>query len=125
MIYGIGIDTIEVARIEKQLTGSERFKTRIFTPGEIEYCEAKKNKAQNYAARFAAKEAFFKALGTGWRGGLAFTQVEVRNDALGKPEIRLSGKARELTETNGITNIQVSLTHLKDVASAIVTLETP
>ena len=125
MIYGIGIDTIEVARIQKQLTGSERFKTRIFTPAEIEYCEAKKNRAQNYAARFAAKEAFFKALGTGWRGGLAFTQVEVRNDTLGKPEIRVQGKARELIEANNITHIQVSLTHLKDIASAIVTLETP
>ena len=125
MIYGIGIDTIEVARIQKQLTGSERFKARIFTATEIEYCEAKKNQAQNYAARFAAKEAFFKALGTGWRGGLAFTQVEVRNDSLGKPEIHLSGKAQELIEANGIINIQVSLTHLKDFASAIVTLETP
>lgn len=125
MIYGIGIDTIEVARIHNQLTGGERFKTRIFTPAEIDYCEAKKNKAQNYAARFAAKEAFFKALGTGWRGGLAFTQVEVRNDSLGKPEIHVRGKAQELIEANGITNIQVSLTHLKDIASAIVILETP
>jgi holo-[acyl-carrier protein] synthase len=125
MIHGIGIDTIEVARIHKQISGSERFKARIFTPAEIEYCEAKKNKAQNYAARFAAKEAFFKALGTGWRGGLAFTQVEIRNDSLGKPEIHLSGKAQELIEAKGITNIQVSLTHLKDIASAIVTLETP
>jgi len=125
MIFGIGIDSIEVERIRKQLDRSERFKQRIFTAAEIDYCESKKNKAQNYAARFAAKEAFLKALGKGWRDGLAFHQVEVRNNRWGKPEIQLSGRARELIEENGITHIQVSLTHLKDIASAIVTLETP
>ena len=123
MIYGIGVDLIEVERIQKQLSRSDRFINRIFTPDEITYCEAKKNKAQNYAARFAAKEAFFKALGTGWRGGLAFNQVEIVNDSLGKPEIRLHGKAEELIAERGITNICVSLTHLKDIASAVVTLE--
>ncbi len=123
MIYGIGVDLIEVERIQKQLSRSDRFINRIFTPDEIKYCEAKKNKAQNYAARFAAKEAFFKALGTGWRGGLAFNQVEIVNDSLGKPEIRLHGKAEELIAERGITNICVSLTHLKDIASAAVTLE--
>jgi holo-[acyl-carrier protein] synthase len=124
MIYGIGIDLIEVERIRKQLANGDRFKDRIFTPDEIAYCESKKNKAQNYAARFAAKEAFFKALGTGWRGGLAFDQVEIVSDSLGKPEIRLHGKAEQLITEKGITNICVSLTHLKDIASAVVTLET-
>ncbi len=123
MIYGIGIDLIEVERIRKQLERSDRFINRIFTPDEIVYCESKKNRAQNFAARFAAKEAFFKALGTGWRGGLAFNQVEVVNDSLGKPEIRLHGKAEKLIAEKNITNICVSLTHLKDFASAIVTLE--
>ena len=123
MIYGIGIDTIEVPRIQKQLTQSERFKERILTKHEITYCESKKNKAQNYAARFAAKEAFFKALGTGWRGGLGFNQVEIINDKLGKPQIRLYGKAKLLIEEKGITDIHVSLTHLKDTASSIVILE--
>jgi holo-[acyl-carrier protein] synthase len=123
MIYGIGIDLIEVERIHKQLARSDRFIQRIFTPDEIVYCEAKKNKAQNYAGRFAAKEAFFKALGTGWRGGLAFHQVEIVNDPLGKPEIRLHGKAKQLIAERGITSIRVSLTHLKDVAGAVVTLE--
>ncbi len=83
MIYGIGIDLIEVERIRRQLDRSDRFIKRIFTPDEIVYCESKKNKAQNYAARFAAKEAFFKALGTGWRSGLAFNHVEIINDSLG------------------------------------------
>jgi holo-[acyl-carrier protein] synthase len=124
MIYGIGIDLIEVERIRKQLERGDRFVNRIFTPDEIVYCDSKKNRAQNFAARFAAKEAFFKALGTGWRGGLAFSQVEVVNDSLGKPEIRLHGKAEELIAEKGITNICVSLTHLKDFASAVVTLET-
>ncbi len=124
MIKGIGIDSIEVSRIHKQLIQSERFKERIFTPDEVAYCEAKKNKAQNYAARFAAKEAFFKALGTGWRGGLGFNQVEIINNELGKPEIRLHGKAKQLIEETGITDIHVSLTHLKDTASSIVILET-
>ena len=123
MIYGIGIDLIEVERIRKQLERSDRFINRIFTPDEIVYCESKKNRAQNFAARFAAKEAFFKALGTGWRGGLAFNQVEVVNDSLGKPEIRLHGTAEKLIAEKNITNICVSLTHLKDFASAIVTLE--
>jgi len=124
MIYGIGIDAIEVQRIQKQLTQSGRFKERIFTQNEISYCESKKNKAQNYAARFAAKEAFFKALGTGWRGGLGFNQVEITNDELGKPEIHLYGKAKQLIEGKGITDIHVSLTHLKATASSIVILET-
>ena len=123
MIFGIGIDIIEVPRIQKQLTQSERFKERIFTKLEISYCESKRNKAQNYAARFAAKESFFKALGTGWRGGLGFTQVEIINDRLGKPQIRLYGKAKQLIEKRGITKIHVSLTHLKDTASSIVILE--
>jgi holo-[acyl-carrier protein] synthase len=124
MIYGVGIDVIEVERIRRQLARSDRFKTRIFTPHEIAYCDGKKNRAQNYAARFAAKEAFFKALGTGWSGGLAFNQVEVVNDARGKPEIRVYGRAKQLIEENGVIHIQVSLTHLKDIASSIVTLET-
>ena len=123
MIVGIGIDIIEVARIQKQISRGDKFKERLFTPLEIAYCESKKNRQQNYAARFCAKEAFFKALGTGWREGLGFKQVEVINDEKGKPEIRLHGKAQQLAADAGITNIQVSLTHLKEIASAIVTLE--
>ena len=123
MIYGAGIDLIEVARIEKQVKAGTRFKERIFTEKEIAYCEKKKNSAQNYAARFAAKEAFFKALGTGLSGGLAFQDVEVLNLSSGKPDIVLHGKAKLFAERQGIRNIQVSLTHLKDVAGAVVLLE--
>ncbi|MCJ7682039.1 MAG: holo-ACP synthase [Candidatus Aminicenantes bacterium] len=123
MIYGVGIDMIETARVEKQLLRNERFRDRVFSPFEIEYCESKKNKAQNYAARFAAKEAFMKALGIGWRKGLSFKDIEVRNDDLGKPTIVLHGKARDLADERKIRNIQVSLTHLKDIAGAHVTIE--
>jgi len=123
MVYGIGIDMIEVMRIEKQVSAGPRFVERIFTPHEIDYCEKKKNKAQNFAARFASKEAFLKALGTGWRKGIAFKEIEVVNDELGKPEIVLYGKAKQMAEERKIIRIQLSLTHLKEMASAIVILE--
>ncbi len=123
MIFGQGIDIIEVARIEKQINRGDRFKNRIFTSRVREYCDGKKHGAQNYAARFAAKEAFFKALGTGWRGGMTFQDVEVVNNELGKPEIVLYGKAQKLAEEFAIKRIHVSLTHLKDYASSVVTLE--
>ncbi|NOR15794.1 MAG: holo-ACP synthase [Candidatus Aminicenantes bacterium] len=123
MIFGQGIDIIEVARIEKQISRGDRFKDRIFTSREREYCDGKKHCAQNYAARFAAKEAFFKALGTGWRGGVTFQDVEIVNDELGKPEIVLYGKAQKLAEEHAIKRIHVSLTHLKDYASSVVILE--
>jgi holo-[acyl-carrier protein] synthase len=123
MIVGIGTDIIEIARIERLLTKQKRFQKRIFTEVEIAYCETKKNNAQNYAARFAAKEAFLKAIGTGWRQGVAFKEIELVNNEQGKPEIFLSGKAKEIADNLGITNIQVSVSHLKDFAIAVVTAE--
>ena len=123
MIYGVGVDLIEVARVAKQIETDNRFKERIFTKKEITYCESKKYKAENYAARFAAKEAFFKALGTGWRDGMVFIEVEIINDELGKPKIFLSGKTKQIAENKGINNIHVSLSHIRDFASSIVTLE--
>ncbi|MBN1223867.1 MAG: holo-ACP synthase [Candidatus Aminicenantes bacterium] len=124
MIVGIGTDIIEVARIKKLIDGQERFKKRIFTASEIAYCERKKNKAQNYAARFAAKEAFLKAIGTGLRQGISFKEIEVVNNEHGKPEIFLYGTAKEFTLKMGVTNIQVSLSHLGEMAVAVVTAET-
>jgi len=123
MIFGIGLDIIEVARVGRLIEKDNGFKERIYTSREIDYCEAKKNKAQNYAARFAAKEAFMKAMGTGWRGGLAFNHIEVVNNELGKPEIVLHGQAKLLVEKEGITNINISISHVKDFASSIVTIE--
>ncbi len=123
MILGIGIDGVEVARVEKGISSTEGLKEKLFTSREIEYCESRRYSAQNYAARFAAKEAFLKAIGTGQRNGLAFGEIEIVNDELGKPDIVLSGKAKECAEAKKITNIQVSLSHTKELASAIVTLE--
>ena len=124
MIYGIGLDIIEVSRIEKQISSErKRFQQMLFTENEIKYCEHKRNKSQNYAARFAAKEAFFKAIGTGWRNGTGWKEIEIVNDELGKPEIVLHGKAKKIIEENGISNIFVSLSHLKETAVAVVILE--
>ena len=123
MIFGIGIDNIEVERIKKQIDGSTKFKEKIFTMNEIDYCESKKNYAESFAARFAAKEAFLKAIGTGWSDGLKFNDIEILNDMKGKPMIHLQGKAKQVILDNEISNIQVSLTHLKEIASAIIIIE--
>jgi holo-[acyl-carrier protein] synthase len=123
MIYGIGTDIIEVARIEKVMERDIGFRDKIFTPGEIAYCETKKHKFENYAARFSAKEAFLKAIGTGWRFGIRFADIDVFHDDLGKPFIRVTGKAKELITDLSISKIHVSLSHLKEMATAIVILE--
>jgi len=123
MIVGIGTDIIEVERIRKHIEAGFGFREKVFTLKEIAYCESKTNKAQNYAARFSAKEAFLKAVGTGLRRGLAFTDIEVLNNELGKPEMQLHGEAQELINRLGVTNLQISLTHLRDWVNAIVILE--
>jgi len=123
MVYGIGTDIIEVSRIKTVMERDIGFREKIFTSVEIEYCETKKNKYQNYAARFSAKEAFLKAIGTGWRFGIRFGDIEVYHDELGQPHIHVFGKAEELVTREGISGIHVSLTHLKELANAIVILE--
>jgi holo-[acyl-carrier protein] synthase len=123
MIVGIGTDIIEVERIARLLSEKKKFKDRIFTQKEIEYCDGKINHVQNYAARFAVKEALLKAIGTGWREGVAFKEIEVVNDKKGKPELVLTGSAKRITEELGVTNIQVSISHLKDLAIGMVLLE--
>ena len=123
MIFGVGTDIIEVQRIEEKIARTRGLKTRLFTEGEIAYCESKHRPAQHFAARFAAKEAFLKAMGTGWSGGHAFSEIEIVNDALGKPELFVSGKVREFCEAHRIAGMEVSLTHIKDLAQAVVVLE--
>ncbi|MCK9218839.1 MAG: holo-ACP synthase [Bacteroidales bacterium] len=123
MIYGIGTDLIEVSRIEKVIQRDSGFREKIFTLSEIEYCESMKNKFQHYAARFSAKEAMLKAIGTGWRFGIRFADIEVYHDALGKPQIRVFGKAQEWAEKLVISKIHVSLSHLKEMATAVVIIE--
>ncbi len=124
MVYGTGTDIIEVSRVGGLVSKGERFTLKVFTAAEIAYCESKRFSHQHYAARFAAKEAFMKALGTGWAQGISFNQVEVVHDAAGKPEIRLSGVAEQLAAEKGIQRIFLSVSHLKEYAIAIVILET-
>ena len=95
MILGTGIDIIECARIQKVMERDIGFRDKIFTPGEIAYCETKsRNKYQHYAARFSAKEALMKAIGTGWRLGIRFADIEVFHDELGQPHIRLAARLK-------------------------------
>lgn len=123
MIFGVGTDLLDVARMEAQLSGDTGFLERVFTPDERAYCDTKRNRAQHYAVRFAAKEAFFKAMGTGWRDGLAFRDVGVVNDDLGKPVLVFNGKTQGRVKECGITGVHLSMTHIKDVVNAVVILE--
>jgi holo-[acyl-carrier protein] synthase len=123
MIAGLGIDIVEVERIEEKLQKNNGFRELVFSENEIAYCESRTNKFEHYAARFAAKEAFFKALGTGWLNGTAFSEVEITNNELGKPEITLLGGTHDVISAMGFNSMHVSLTHVKNMASAVVVLE--
>jgi len=124
LIFGTGVDIVEIARFERFLKqGNDALFHRLFTPVEIEYCAAKKQSAQHYALRFAAKESFLKALGTGLRDGLSWKDVEVVNDKLGKPELKLSGRALEMFREAGLSNCFLSLSHDAGCAVAMVVLE--
>lgn len=123
MIFGIGTDIFEPKRIEIKFSKLDGLREELFTEKEIQYCESKKNKFLHYAVRFSAKEAFFKALGTGMRYGMNFKDVEVSNNQLGKPELIINGKSKEFLEKFEIANIYVSLTHTKKIVNSIVILE--
>ena len=123
MIAGLGTDLVEVARISAGIEKDGEFRELIFSVAEIAYCESKTNKYEHYAARFAAKEAFFKALGTGWLAGTAFNEVEIINNEDGKPGLFLLGETADTLAPMRIINILVSLTHIKAMASAVVIIE--
>jgi holo-[acyl-carrier protein] synthase len=123
MIFGVGIDLIEVERIADKISKKAGFRELVFSPAEINYCEPMTNKYENYAARFAAKEAFFKAIGTGWRNGTAFNEIEITNDELGKPGISFLGNTASSIAEMKLGKISVSLSHLKTMASAVVIIE--
>jgi holo-[acyl-carrier protein] synthase len=120
---GVGIDMIEVSRVASKIGKESGFREMVFSAREIEYCEPKANKAEHYAARFAAKEAFFKAIGTGWKNGTAFHEIEIQHDAEGSPGLHLLGETAKTLEPMGIRAIHVSLSHLKSIASAVVLVE--
>ncbi|MEJ2595888.1 MAG: holo-ACP synthase [bacterium] len=124
MIFGIGTDIIEVKRMEKHLDGNDALKKKLFTTAEQAYAESGKVTIwQRYAARFAAKEAFFKALGTGYRFGMAFHEIEVKNDELGKPFIEPHGKVKDYLAGQRVKQIHLTISHVKEMASAFVLLE--
>lgn len=124
MIVGMGVDIAETPRIAQTLKRhGERFLKRLYTSQEIAYCEKFRNKAERYAARFAAKEAAFKALGTGWREGIRWLDVEVTHQPSGKPELLLSGRAEELARKLGVTRTAVSISHADRYVVAQVILE--
>ena len=124
MIVAVGIDIVEIARIEEVFRRrGERFGRRVFTETEIEYCELRASKLASYAARFAAKEAAMKALGTGWAEGVGWREIEVVRAESGAPVIKLHGRALERMRELGAARAHVSLTHSRDIAMAQVILE--
>jgi holo-[acyl-carrier protein] synthase len=124
MIQGIGIDLVENERIEKIINKwGQKFLQRVFSDGEIKYCGRHIQSSLNYGARFAAKEAFLKALGIGLGRGVKLREIEVIHDDQGKPDLTLHGEANLQIEQRQITRIHLSLTHTKNYATAIVILE--
>ncbi len=124
MIVGTGIDIAEVPRIAESIERfGERFLRRVFTEGEIRYCDSKANRVERYAARFAAKEAAMKALGTGWNHGVRWKDVEVFREPGRRPTIKFHGKAAEFAGRLKATNISLSLSHTPEQAIASVILE--
>lgn len=124
MVVGTGVDVIEVARIKAAVERfGNRFLTRVFTPEEITYCISKLNSAERLAARFAAKEAGMKAIGTGLRHGVSWHDLEVVREPGGRPNLRLTGKAAEFSAGLGCVRVHLSLSHTADQAIAFVILE--
>lgn len=124
MIVGTGVDITDVKRIQQALDRfGERFLARVYTPEEVRYCQARQNVAERLAARFAAKEAGMKAIGTGWRGGITWQDFEVTRQPGGRPSLRLSGRAAEIAATLGCRRTHLSLSHTTGQAIAFVILE--
>ncbi len=124
MIVGTGVDIAEVPRIAASIERfGQRFLKRVYTPGEIRYCEPKANAAERFAARFAAKEAAMKAIGTGLRGGVTWQDFEVVREPGGRPGLAFSGKAQQVARQMGVRRVHLSLSHTADLAIANVILE--
>ena len=125
-IVAHGIDLVDCPRIEAMIERhGERFVQRVFTAAEQAYAEAKKNKIEKLAGRFAAKEAILKLMGTGWRGKIAWTDIEIINNSSGQPEVTLDGEVKKIADKLGIKHISVSITHTANfaIASAVALTE--
>lgn len=123
MILGVGIDIIEVDRVGEKIRAGNGFREKIFSKGEIDFCEARSNKEQHYASRFAAKEAFLKAAGIGLTASYDLHEIEVASDALGKPTLSLTGYFLTLAKQKAWNIIHLSLSHVQATACAVVILE--
>ena len=124
MIVGLGTDIIEIVRIGQMIERhGEIFLQRVYTDGEIRYCQRRKECYQHFAGRFAVKEAVFKALGTGWTQGVSWRQVETTNDESGRPAVLLRGNARQIADRMAVKTIHVSISHSQSHAIAQVILE--
>lgn len=124
MIVGTGIDLAEVERVRAAVERfGERFLERVYTAAEIAYVEKKANRYERYAARFAAKEAGMKAIGTGWRRGVRWQDFEVANQASGRPVLKLHGEAARIAAGLGVRAVSLSLTHTAETGMAFVVLE--
>ena len=123
MIFGIGTDLVDVERLAEKLEKKAGFKELVFSADEITYCEVRTFKYEHYAARFAAKESFLKAIGTGWSKGTAFNEIEIYNDETGKPGLRFMGITAKTIEELKLGKISVSLSHTKTMAIAMVIIE--
>ncbi len=117
-LVGIGVDMLEIARMEKTLARRPNFAKRVFTEAERAYCDRAARPAQHYAARFAAREAVLKALGTGFSRGIAFSDVSVQNNDAGQPEVVLAGRASEIAAEQGVREVALSLSYTHEVAVA-------
>jgi holo-[acyl-carrier protein] synthase len=124
MVLGLGTDLIEIERIQVSMDRfGERFLERVFTAGEIAYCRRKKQSAESFAARFAAKEAGAKALGTGISRGVSWKEIEVRRELGQRPTLHFSGRAGELAEAMGVRSVQLTLSHSRKLAIAVAVVE--
>jgi holo-[acyl-carrier protein] synthase len=119
MIIAHGIDLVDFPRIEEMINRhEERFINRIFTKTEQAYADSKKNRIEKYAGRFAAKEAILKLVGTGWRGKIAWTDIEIVNNSSGQPQVNLDGEVKIIAQKLGISQISISITHTANFAIA-------
>jgi holo-[acyl-carrier protein] synthase len=124
LIVGLGLDIAEIDRIEAAITRHRAsILERLYTPAEVAYCESHRNKFERYAGRFAAKEAAMKALGTGWRRGVRWRDIEIIREPSGKPSLALKGAAKRIADGLGVKNISVTITHSGNLALAEVIFE--
>jgi holo-[acyl-carrier protein] synthase len=118
-IVGIGTDIVECHRIGRMIEQhGELFLSRVYTPREVRYCQARKNSTEHFAGRWAAKEAILKCLGTGWRKGICWTDMEIRNEPTGAPKLHLGGAAKERAQELRIADILISISHCRAYATA-------